>query len=337
MLLNMVQPGAATARPAINFNSADARDRPIGSARSMLMVTRSYAVRRGCGPLAGLMRGTGLYPVYQPIVSLLDGAIYSHEALIRGPQGTSLHTPDMLLAAAAHERLNFEFETLCVIAALDQWGTLLQNGRLFVNISAQVLVQVLKQCGRDALIELVSGFGVLPRLLVLEITEYERVSDMDYLASVVREIRSAGVSLALDDFGDGRSSLRLWSQLKPEFVKIDKYFTKDISQHADKLKTIQALQQIAAIFDTSLIAEGIETEDDMRVLRDMGLPYGQGYLLGRPGRTPRAQIEPKARVVVRDRTVAVFPELRRTVNAGSISRLAVIKAPTVSPSTTNDV
>lgn len=84
------------------------------------MVARSYAVRRGCGPLAALMRGTGLHPVYQPIVSLLDGAIYSHEALIRGPQGTSFHTPDVLLAAAAHESLNFEFETLCVIAALDQ-------------------------------------------------------------------------------------------------------------------------------------------------------------------------------------------------------------------------
>ena len=121
------------------------------------MVTRSYAVRRGCGPLAGLMRGTGLYPVYQPIVSLEGGAIYSHEALIRGHKAP-LTCPDMLLAAAAHERLNFEFETLCVIAALDQWGTLLQNGRLFVNISAQVLVQVLKQCGRDALIELVAAW-----------------------------------------------------------------------------------------------------------------------------------------------------------------------------------
>jgi len=336
MLLNMVQPGAATARPAINFNSADARDRSIGSARSMLMVTRSYAVRRGCGPLAGLMRGTGLYPVYQPIVSLLDGAIYSHEALIRGPQGTSLHTPDMLLAAAAHERLNFEFETLCVIAALDQWGTLLQNGRLFVNISAQVLVQVLKQCGRDALIELVSGLGVLPRRLVLEITEYERVTDMDYFASVVGELRAVGVSIALDDFGDGRSSLRLWSQLKPEIVKIDKYFTKDLSLHADKVKTIQALQQIAAIFDTALVAEGIETEDDLRVLRDLGISYGQGYLLGRPAALPRGQIEEPAMAVMQDRRVAVLPELRRASNAGSLKRLLVLEAPAVGVDATND-
>jgi len=125
-------------------------------------------------------------------------------------------------------------------------------------------------------------------------------------------------------------------QLKPEFVKIDKYFTKDISQHADKLKTIQALQQIAAVFDTALVAEGIETEDDLRVLRDLGITYGQGYFLGRPAPMPREQIEEKALDVMRDRRVAVFPELRRASHGGSLSRLAVVEAPAVGPSATND-
>jgi EAL domain-containing protein (putative c-di-GMP-specific phosphodiesterase class I)/GGDEF domain-containing protein len=296
----------------------------------------SNAVRRGRGPLAGLIRNNRLYPVFQPIVSLRDGAIYSHEALIRGPLDTLFHTPDALLTAAADESLNFEFENCCVTVALERWGELRESGRLFVNISAEVLVQVLMHCGRDALIDLISGFGVLPRMLVLEITEYERVTDMDYLASVVCEIRSAGVSLALDDFGDGRSSLRLWSQIKPEFVKIDKYFTKDISQHADKLKTIQALQQIAVIFNTSLVAEGIETEEDLRVLRDLGIEYGQGYFLGRPALLPREQVEIQALEVMRDRRVAVFPELRRAPNAGSLSRLAVVAAPTVGLDSTND-
>lgn len=294
------------------------------------------AVRRGRGPLAGLIRNNRLHPVFQPIVSLRDGLIYSHEALIRGPLDTLFHTPEALLTAAADEGLNFEFENCCVTAALARWGQLRESGRLFVNISAVVLVQVLKDCGREALIDLICGFGVLPRMLVLEITEYERVTDMDYLASVVCEVRSAGVSLALDDFGDGRSSLRLWSQIKPEFVKIDKYFTKDISQHADKLKVIQALQQIAVIFNTSLVAEGIETEEDLRVLRDLGIEYGQGYFLGRPALRPHEQVEILAQEVMQNRRVAVFPELRRAANAGSLSRLAVVAAPTVGLTSTND-
>ena len=210
--MSIVQLSTAPAVSAMAFFPGDPRQSPGTSARGAPVSMRSNSVRRGRGPLAGLMRGNELYPVFQPIVSLRDGSIYSHEALIRGPKDTSLHAPDALLAAAAHESLNYEFENVCVTVALDRWGTLLESGRLFVNVSAEVLVQVLKHCGRDALMDLISGFGVLPRMLVLEITEYERVADMDHLASVVREIRSAGVSLALDDFGDGRSSLRLCHQ-----------------------------------------------------------------------------------------------------------------------------
>ncbi len=306
-------------------------------AQALSLSTRSQAtVRKGRGPLAALLRTGGLYPVFQPIVSLSDGAIYSHEALIRGPSGAALEMPDRLLGAAAAEGLKNEFENACVGIALAHWGALLEPGRLFVNMSAKALVQIISHSGCEAVIELIGDFGVLPRLLTLEITEYERVADMDQLASVVREIRAAGVSLALDDFGDGRSSLRLWSQLKPEVVKIDKYFTKDISQHADKLKTIQALQQIAAIFDTALVAEGIETEDDLRVLRDLGIAYGQGYFLGRPAPSPRQHTEPEALEVMRNRRIAVFPELRRPSNVGILSHLAVVKAPSVGLTCTND-
>ncbi len=288
------------------------------------------------GPLNGLLSQKKLYPVFQPIAMLSDGSIFSHEALIRGPDNSPFHSPDALLRAAAHENLNFEFESQCVAVALARWGDLGESGRLFVNISAEALLRMLKSKSQDGLMALADSMGVTARMLVLEITEYERVADMDHLASAVQDIRAAGVSLALDDFGDGRSSLRLWSQLKPEFVKIDKYFTKAISQHADNLKTIQALQQIAAVFGSALIAEGIETEDDLRVLRDLGIKYGQGYLLGRPARLPREEIDEAARKVIRDRTVSVFPEPQRAPSAGSLSRLAVMQAPSVSLSTTND-
>ena len=314
--------------PIENLNESGPQDASASEFKN------ACASERSRGPLANLLHYRNLFPVFQPIAVLSDGAIYSHEALIRGPQDTPFHTPDALLRAAAHENLNFEFEYQCVSVAFDRWRELGESGRLFVNVSAAVLLQMLKQSGRHGLMALASGFGILPRMLVLEITEYERVEDMDKLASAVQEIRAAGVAFALDDFGDGRSSLRLWSQLKPEFVKIDKYFTKAISQHADNLKTIQALQQIAAIFDTALIAEGIETEDDLRVLRDIGIVYGQGYFLGRPARLPREKIEEQSQVVIRDRTVAVFPELRRAPSSGSLSHLSIIKAPTANFATT---
>ncbi|MBK9441842.1 MAG: phosphodiesterase [Comamonadaceae bacterium] len=334
--MNKCVQSPSTPATTIKLLSDDQGHRLGKDVKSVASALASEAVKKGRGPLAALLRRQNLYPVFQPIVALGDGAIFSHEALIRGPVNTSFHTPDTLLLAAAHENLNSEFENHCVSVALDLWGSLNQPGRLFVNISADALLKLIRQCGCDSLLALLGAMGVSPRMLVLEITEYERVLDMDYLAAMVQQVRAAGVALALDDFGDGRSSLRLWSQIKPEFVKIDKYFTKSISQHADKLKTIQALQQIAVVFDTALIAEGIETEDDLRVLRGLGIKYGQGFFLGRPARLPHEQIDAPAMVVVRDQTVAVFPEPQRAPCAGTLSRLAVLSAPTVSLDTTND-
>jgi len=293
-------------------------------------------VLQGQGPLARLMRERALYPVFQPITDLRDGLIHAHEALIRGPQGTPLHSPDALLHAARREDLLHEFEVFCVIAALRCWGQLNQPGRLFVNISADALVQVVQLRGVQTMGEFVRSLGVSPRMVVLEITEHERVSDMNVLANVVKEVHSVGLSLALDDFGDGRSSLRLWSQIKPDIVKIDKYFTKDISAHADNLKTIQALLQIAEIFGTSLVAEGIENEDDLRVLRDLGITYGQGYLIGRPSVQVLEGIQREALQVLKDPRVSVMPEQRQISRAGHLRNLSLIHAPGVSPETHNN-
>jgi len=289
------------------------------------------------GSLRQVMANGQLYPVFQPLVNLANGTIYAHEALIRGPHGTPLHTPDALLQAAAQEQLGYAFEIACIKAALQVWGQMKVPGRLFVNISAAVLLQLLKTNQSDELLRQIAGMGVTARMLVLEITEHERVQDMDQLAHEVQAVRAAGISLALDDFGDGRSSLRLWSQLKPELVKIDKYFTKNISADGDKLKTIQALQQIASIFGTELVAEGIETQEDLRVLRDLGIEFGQGYFLGRPGLQPKQHLDLDAKTVLNERQIVVFPELSRARIGGQLHGLALTIAPTVTAQTTNDM
>lgn len=306
------------------------------SSTQLRLVKGSAPTNSGPRPLEAILRRNALYPVFQPIVKLDDGSVYAHEALIRGPQATAWHTPDALLKAASDEGLTYELETACVSSTLTTWGRLKTAGRLFVNISAEALITAFDKRGRDGLLHWIQDFHVVPRMLVLEITEHERVGNMDRLAEVVSEIRAAGLSLALDDFGDGRSSLRLWSQIKPEVVKIDKYFTRNISAHGDKLKTIQALQQIATIFGTALVAEGIETAEDLRVLRDVGIEYGQGYFLGRPDGSPLQFLAEEPRRVLSERQVAVFPELGRISQGGHLRSLSLIKAPTVTPDTSND-
>ncbi len=290
----------------------------------------------GSGPLSRLMRDRALRCVFQPIVDMRDGSIYAHEALIRGPQAMPLHSPDDLFAAARREGLLLEFELACVAVALNRWADLRQPGRLFVNVSAKALVEAVRRRSLEAIVRDIGKLGLATRLLTFEITEHEHIFDVDRFIESVREVQVAGLSFALDDFGDGRSSLRLWSELAPDVVKIDKYFTGDISRHAKKLQTLRALMQIAEVFGTSLVAEGIETADDLRVIRDMGITWGQGYFTGRPEAMPRQSIEPVAAEVLANKRIAVMPALGSAASPGRLRELGVIYADPISASATNE-
>lgn len=308
----------------------------MNDADGLLAADMFPLARGGSGPVAQLMRERALHAVFQPIADLKDGSIHAHEALLRGPSDTAWHSPEVLLHAAQSEGLLHELEFFCVLMALRQWGEIKQPGRLFVNISASALVRLIQFGGVTSFARYVREQGMAPRMVVLEITEHERVGDVDELAGMVEELRSTGCMMALDDFGDGHSSLRLWSQIKPDIVKIDRYFCRDISVQADKIKTMQALLQIAETFGTSLVAEGIETEDDLRAIRDLGFTYGQGYFIGRPARAVEPVIRTQAIDVLLDARVAVLPERQQISRLGHLRHLALIHAPCVSSGTSND-
>lgn len=288
------------------------------------------------GALARLMRNKALHAVFQPLGDLHKATVFAHEALIRGPAGSPFQSPDTLLAMAANENLLVEFELFCITTALSQWGACNEPGRLFVNISADTLVQVITHRSAEFLSNLAQRYGIAPRLLVFEITEHERVVDMSALCEVVKTVRASGAMLALDDFGDGRSSLRLWSEIRPDFVKIDKYFIHNISRSTENLQMVHAIKGIASVFRTQLIAEGIETAEDLRVVRDLGLPCGQGYLLGRPHREPQAEIHALALSVMQNNKVAVMPQPRATGRPAVLHNIIVVYAPSVDLNTTND-
>ncbi len=282
----------------------------------------------------GLIDGGALRPHFQPILTLADGTIHGHEALIRTPSDCRLSTPDALFAQARLEGMSMELELECLRLALSAWCRQPGPGRLFVNLSASTLVQVLSQ-RQLGLILPADGSGT-PGGLVIELTEHEHVADVDALAVAVGRLRRTGAVLALDDFGDGRSSLRLWSELKPEIVKIDKYFTRQIAQHPEKVQTMRALRQLAETFGSTLVAEGIETEDEMRLVRDLGITYGQGWLIGRPQPLPEHQPAAAALAVVNSRDLAVIPERRRQTQQRASTWSLLIEAEPVEPSVTNE-
>ena len=270
--------------------------------------------------VAELIAPAALTPQFQPIAQLSDGLIFGHAALIRTPIGCRWPNPDELFAAARDENLSTALEIECVRLVLQAWAHAGLPGRLFLNLSARALMAALDQHDIEPMMARLNGAQVAPESIVIELTEHEQVRDVDALAVAVARLRRHKVALALDDFGDGRSSLRLWSELKPEIVKIDKYFSRDLTLHAEKLQTLRALLQISQTLGSTLVAEGIETMADLHLVRDLGIRLGQGWALGRPQIRPVRDIAADALAVIRSKDVAVFPERRRTTQQRASAR-----------------
>lgn len=287
------------------------------------------------GVIARLLNTNSLNMVVQPIVDMATGTIYAHESLVRGPRDSPHHSPDVLLKIAKSEGSLIEFEIACVVKALEHWSVNGHDRLIFINISASALAHSYRGETISAIIASIEHFGIALRNVIFEITEQEHILDVPDFISIASTLHSAGLRFALDDFGDGRSSLRLWAELAPDIVKIDKYFTKDIANSSAKVKTIRALMQMADNFDCALVAEGIETAQDLHVLRDMGIQLGQGYFLGMPQDKPLQNVGEGSR--------AVFSVTRETALSGQTSTLQkirlneslVIRAPALTREATN--
>ncbi len=273
---------------------------------------------------------------YQPIVRLKDGTVMGHESLIRGPADSPLRAPDALFAAARAEDLGLELEVACLREGLRAWATHSHDKRLFLNLSAQALVAVVDRLSLSGLMKALAAAGVAPAALVIEITEHERVTDLPRLIATAALLRAQGLRFALDDFGDGRSSLRLWAELRPEIVKIDKYFIHDLQDQAIKVQTLKGLTRFAETFGTVLVAEGIETEAELQIVRDLGIELGQGYLLGLPYPVPAMSVLARAGAVIASSLVAVLPEMKRSAGADFTVERMVVNVPSIRPHTLID-
>jgi diguanylate cyclase (GGDEF)-like protein len=280
------------------------------------LIHRTYinSVRTKPGPLGKLLVDGGIHLRYQPICNIYDSSVFGYEALSRGPEGHPLESPQNMLLSAIREGLLLEFEIETILLALDSWdysdNKLL---RLFLNISASTLVKIFLTEYMPQARELIFAEKTKHshnRTIVFEITEHEKITDIEDLVLVLNTLTNMGFEFAMDDFGEGHSSLKLWSQIKPHYVKIDKYFTKNLANHPENLLTIKAMVQIGQVFDSKLIAEGIENQEDFRVIRDLDIPYGQGFLIGPPG-TTLEDTRSISKKIAQDGRISVFPMLKK--------------------------
>ena len=283
--------------------------------------------------LQSLMEKRGLHAVYQPILDLRQGRHFACEALIRGPEDSALHTPDALFAAATAARCTHELEWLAVETAFLHFAEQQSALRLFVNMSIGCLHASRKRLAaiRHDLLHL----GVSPSRIVIELTENESVTDFSDLQETLQAFRQIGIQIAVDDMGEGFSNLRMWSEVRPEFVKIDRHFISNIDTDPLKLHFVRAMHEIADACGSALIAEGVETAAQLAVLRDLGIPYLQGFGIALPHRVI-ATTPGNLHLAVANGRILVLPSHPHTERrVPRIDQLLHEVAP-VSPDTDND-
>ena len=274
-----------------------------------------------------------LTSVFQPIINLRNGSVYGHEGLIRGPKSSHLHLPFDLFNEANEKNRVCDLELLSLQIGLESFVKYSRENKIFVNVSPECLLQF--DHNKVISLSYIEQLGLSPKNIVLELTESSPTFDYAKLYSVIDSYRNVGFQIAIDDLGEGFSSLRLWSELQPEYVKIDKYFIKDINLDPIKLQFVKSIQKIAENSATQVIAEGVETEAELAIVKDLNIAFCQGYLLGRPQQAPIHEIQEDIKQLFKNNIISVFPKATSGQKQGSIKRL-LVNVPFVDTKTTND-
>ena len=264
--------------------------------------------RKAPGALREVLEQRRLTTVFQPIFAFRESRMLGFEALIRGPEGSLFETPYALFDAAQREGAVIELNIICIQETLRAFARRKLSGLLFLNISPQLIVQRGFDQGRAA--RFLADLGLVASQVVIELTEDYPTFDFDVVRESLMLYRAMGFRVAIDDLGEGFSSLRLWSELKPEFVKADKHFVTGIAGDAVKLQFLRAIQHIAESSGSLVIAEGIENGDDFKLVRELGIACGQGWFIGRPESAPRDELPAAAAAAYCDTRLRVAPTPR---------------------------
>ncbi|GAB2859716.1 sensor domain-containing phosphodiesterase [Nocardioides pacificus] len=212
----------------------------------------------------------------QPVIRLRDGVVVGYESLARfSPE--VFPSPVHAFAAATRADLGVELELLAAQKALQLRDQLPPDVWLSVNLSADALVDDAVQA--TLLAHEHPGLGV-------ELTEHVQVSDYAELTARTDQLRAAGISIVVDDAGAGFASFSHILRVSPDVIKLDLDLTRDVDSDKVRRALTRALVDFARDTEAPLVAEGIETQAELETLRELGVDYGQGYLLGRPAFPP---------------------------------------------------
>ena len=215
---------------------------------------------------------------FQPIVDVEAGEVFAHEALVRGARGEGAG----FVLSQVSEASRYAFDQACRVKAIELAAELEvadKGAYLSINFLPNAVYEP-RACIRSTFAAAVKAGFPLNRI-IFEFTEVERL-DASHILNILKSYREMGFKTAIDDFGAGWSGLELLSKFTPDIVKLDMELIRNIDQRREsRIITRHTLKMLEDLGVTA-VCEGVETEGEYNVLRDMGVRHMQGYLLARP-------------------------------------------------------
>lgn len=238
------------------------------------------------GLIDRLLDPAGLEVRFQPVLRL-DGdegarRLLALEALIRGPRGSNMESPAVLFDYVRRKREEVAMDRVCAGRALEAAAGLGRPVNLSINVHAATLSrdpEFLTHLGDSA-----AQHGVPLSALTLEITHKAPLWEGESLTGALDAARHIGIALALDDVGLGQGNYQMILDCKPDFFKVDGYFVRGCAGDFHRQTILESIVGLGRRFGARVVAEAVETEDELKALRRLGVGLAQGHLFARPQR-----------------------------------------------------
>ena len=217
--------------------------------------------------------------LFQPVIDLRNGSVLGYEALSRGPAGTDIENPEVLFELARDFDLVWELESLCIDNMQPLLSDVCQRGLLFFNVESH-FIQQLHYRGTGVF----ESFFSCHRQVVIEVTERSAIRDYGMFRRALHQLKSMGFKIAIDDCGSGYATLEAVAELKPDYLKVGHSLLSGMERDPIRRRLVDLVARCAETIDASTIAEAIETEEQLKVARELNIDKGQGYLFSPPRR-----------------------------------------------------
>lgn len=226
---------------------------------------------------------------FQPIIDMSNKSIYAYECLTRGvlPNGELMY-PNELFLKSTRNNTNFRLDKLCRESALKTAAVKKINTKVFINFLPTSIYDP-KFCLQNT-VKWAKQLELDPKNIVFEVVETENVKDKVHLKDILNYYRSEGFLIALDDVGEGYSSLNMIIDIKPDIIKVDRNIIDEIHKSELKQSVYKALKSICDDNEIKILAEGVEKKAELNILEDFGLDYAQGFFFAKPNAEPLRKI-----------------------------------------------